>query len=311
VLQPLRAEILAADRQWIFALDGLLGQRSWTNRERATLRDLLCERAGLLLEGNGEDAELKALYDKHAEVDFDTAQREAALAMKDLAEEMTGLDLGGDDGLHTEDDLRQRVREGFSRQEAAAQARREERATRRGKSAAQQRRETEAQQSSQSLREIFRKLASALHPDRELDETQRAAKTDLMQRVNQAYAANDLLAMLELQLQVEQIDASHLAHAGAARLKHYNKVLDEQLAELCVEIARVEIDWRMEFGVNPTLAVQPRTLCAVIDGMQRQWRAELTRMQEGTRVLADVAATRRWLKRQRMRLRDGHFGPPP
>jgi hypothetical protein len=43
-----------------------------------------------------------------------------------------------------------------------------------------------------------------------------------MQRVNRAYEAQDLLALLELQLQIEQIDESHIANAGEQRLKHYN-----------------------------------------------------------------------------------------
>ncbi|WP_341888453.1 hypothetical protein [Variovorax sp. YR752] len=46
------------------------------------------------------------------------------------------------------------------------------------------------------MRDIFRKLASALHPDRETDAQQRKVKTALMQKANQAYAANDLLALL-------------------------------------------------------------------------------------------------------------------
>jgi curved DNA-binding protein CbpA len=42
------------------------------------------------------------------------------------------------------------------------------------------------------VREVFRKLASELHPDRETDPAEHARKTELMQRVNQAYKAGDL-----------------------------------------------------------------------------------------------------------------------
>ena len=38
-----------------------------------------------------------------------------------------------------------------------------------------------------------------------------------MLQVNRAYAANDLLSLLELQLQIEQVDAAHIARgAGGA-----------------------------------------------------------------------------------------------
>jgi uncharacterized protein (DUF2344 family) len=119
-----------------------------------------------------------------------------------------------------------------------------------------------------------------------------------------------LLALLELQLQVEQIDASHIANAGASRLKHYNKVLDEQLDELQLEIHRLEMEWRMEFGVDPLGAVQPHKLHSVLEHTRSQWRAELAQMQRDTRMLADTAVTRRWLKRQRQRMREEDFDLP-
>jgi hypothetical protein len=69
--------------------------------------------------------------------------------------------------------------------------------------------------------------------------------------LNQAYAANDLLTLLELQLQIEQIDAGHIAAANAQRLKHYNQVLKEQLDELRAEIEHVEMGFRLENGLAP------------------------------------------------------------
>ncbi|HWV04315.1 hypothetical protein [Ralstonia sp.] len=61
----------------VFALDELLGQpRGWTKTDRETLRELVCDAAGELLharDGNGdEDEELKVLFARHAEIDFDT-----------------------------------------------------------------------------------------------------------------------------------------------------------------------------------------------------------------------------------------------
>jgi hypothetical protein len=97
-------------------------------------------------------------------------------------------------------------------------------------------REQAAKEVSQPLRDIFRKLVSALHPDREPDPTQRTRKNQLMQRVNQAYEANDLLTLLGLQLEIEQIDAAHLSSTTAKRLAHYNQILSEQLARLEAEL---------------------------------------------------------------------------
>jgi len=132
-----------------------------------------------------------------------------------------------------------------------------------------------------------------------------------MQRVNQAYGANDLLALLELQLQIEQIDASHIANASAQRLKHYNKVLSEQLSELKAEMDHVEMGFRMEFGLEPGWGMNPRKLGEVLERTRRQWRAELSEQQREMRMLGDVAATKRWLKRQRQLLREAEFDFAP
>jgi PIN domain nuclease of toxin-antitoxin system len=307
VLKPLQAELIAGQRQWVFALDTVLDQPSWSKGDQATLSEILCEAAGELLEARGDDEQLKALFDKHAELDFDTEQREKMKAMKGLAEAMTGLDLGDDEGLDSDAALFERLQQGLQEQAAAEDAQRSAKTARRRKSAAQQRREAEAEQATQSVREVYRKLASALHPDRETDEQQRQAKTALMQRVNQAYETNNLLVLLELQLQIEQIDASHIANASEQRLKHYNKVLAEQLAELKGELEHVEMEFCMEFGPEPGRGLDPRKLGQVLDENRRQWQADLDVQQRELRMLGDVAATRRWLKRQRQQRREAEF----
>ena len=306
VVQPLQASLAQTSRKWVFELDAVLGRPGWTRAERETLRDLLCDAAGELLDANEDDAELKALFDKHGEVDFDTDRQEMLLAMKGLTEAMTGLDLGDDD-IRSDEDLFRRMQQEMRAQRETTQAAQTQRAAKAAnsrKSAAQQRREDEAQQATQSVREVFRKLASALHPDRETDPQQRAAKTALMQKVNGAYAANDLLALLELQLEIEHVDAGHVATAGAKRLKHYNKVLSEQLAELKAETMHVETGFRMDFGLDPFRTINPRKLGGLLEEQARALRADLAQLQRDMRMLADKAATKRWLKRLRQQMRE-------
>lgn len=311
VLQPLQMDLRAGHRQWAFALDAVLAQPGWKRDERDVLRELICEAAGDLLEEIGNDPELEALFDKHSDVDFATGQREALRAMKGLAEAMTGLDLGDGDDIDTEDDLFERLHQGMhakaSEQDAQREVEHEEKVVRRSKSAAQKRREADAQQATQSVREIYRKLASALHPDREPDEQQREVKTALMKRVNQAHEANDLLTLLELQLQIEQIDASHIASASEQRLKHYNKVLAEQLAGIKEQIVQVEMSFRMEFGLEPGWGLNPGKLGQMLEQTRREWQADLAHQQRELRMLGDAAATRRWLKRVQKQRREDEF----
>ena len=303
LIVPLAKELAAEQRLWCFALDRLLGQPDWSRSESATLRELLCDAAAdLLSDGNEDapDAALKALFDLHADVDFDTEQQQSRLALKDMVETMTGIDLGDDD-IASEQDLFKRMRQQLADDEAPAEE------VPRRKSKAQQRREAEAQLATQSVREVFRKLASALHPDRETDAAARESKTALMQKANQAYAANDLLALLELQLQVEQVDAGHIGSASAQRVRHYNKVLAEQLEELKDEIDRVEIGFRMDFGLEPGLGLNPKKLLGSIEAQAKDMRAGLALRRQELRKLDDRVGMKRWLKRQRQRLREPTF----
>ena len=71
-----------------------------------------------------------------------------------------------------------------------------------------------------------------MHPDREADSDLRAQKTELMQRINIAYQNKDLLALLTLQMEVEQISSASLGEVPEARLAQYNQILREQLDAL-------------------------------------------------------------------------------
>lgn len=310
VVVPLAEQLTSRQRDWAFLLGRQLDRpKGWTKAERETLTEMLCDVAGMLLdEQETPDAELKALYDRYAEVDFDTEHEQDLQVMKEMAAALSGMDLG-DEAVSSRAELMQRL-EAAAREAAVDQA---ENATtgaqpHRRVSAAQARREAraaaEAQAVTQSLREIFRKLASALHPDRETDPVQREAKNALMQRANQAYAANDLLTLLELQLQTEQIDAEHMGRASATQLKHYNRVLAEQLEELQAEEARLEMEFRYQIGAEPGWGLNPSRLGPLIDESAAALRAELAQLQQWTRALDNPATAKSWLKQMRQKLRD-------
>jgi hypothetical protein len=306
--RPLLADIAACRRRVVVKLDAMLAAGKWSKTERRTMSELVCDVVADLIENESGDeaelAELKALFDKHADVDFDTENRESIAAMKGLFEAMSGVDLG-DEEFESEEAMLQRARERLhadaEAQEAAdapAAARREPR-----KTAAQRRRESEAQEASQSVREVYRKLVSALHPDRASDEADRATRTAQMKRVNQAYDAKDLLALFALQLEIEQVDAAHLAQATAERARHYNQVLAAQLADLQAEAQARQVafvmDYGIELGLDPFQRLQPQLLGKLLDRAVAELRGELADANRDLRQLDDPAAAKRWLKRMR------------
>lgn len=247
--------------------------------QRETFRRYLGERIHELLdaEGPAED-ELATLLRKHTGDDIDALREEERQFEKELAETMLG-DIFGEDLLdgHQGDDadslfrhVGDRLRDRERGPERAGQPR-----GKRAQAAAERRAQAE-REASQSVREIFRKLASSLHPDRERDPAERARKTELMQQVTRAYQDNDLLQLLTLQIRIEQIDAGHLAGLPDARLKHYNAVLRDQAAALDDEIAALLHPLAMEMQIldlRPRRSDLERELRARVAQL-RQWCAE-------------------------------------
>ncbi|MFT3801623.1 MAG: J domain-containing protein [Burkholderiaceae bacterium] len=162
------------------------------------------------------------------------------------------------------------------------------------------RRRASAEGATRSVRDAYRKLASALHPDREPDPVERERKTGLMQRVNRAYEAKDLLRLLSLQIEVEQIDATTLAGVAEERLMHYNRVLKEQSAELEAEIAGIAAS----FVASATDRRQAPTPAALLGELQQDLaalRRESQHLVDDLAAFKDVRVVKGWLKVMRGR----------
>ncbi len=247
-MQPLMAEFQESRAALAFYFDDVLTQKNAVKNKkyRALLEEWIVDiTSGLLTEKDPADApEWVLLHDQYAEMSFAELEKTSMDMAKKMAEKMFGTDLG--DLLDERDPeifaqkMAQKIQEdeqkGFEGFEGVEHFRKMHEPKPRKKSAkalaAEEKEAQAAKEISQSVREVYRKLASALHPDRETNEAEKTRKNALMQRVNQAYDAGDLLALLDLQLEIEQIDATHLADLSEARQAHYNAVLKEQLEEL-------------------------------------------------------------------------------
>lgn len=88
------------------------------------------------------------------------------------------------------------------------------------------------QKASKSVREVYTHLVKEFHPDREQDESQIQRKTEIIQRITQAYQNNDLIGLLKLQIELEQIDTHDLENVSKNQLNYFNKILKQQVEEL-------------------------------------------------------------------------------
>ena len=301
-LAPLLEASTDMQVEMVHSLDRLNDKKGLSKTERSMIADLIIELASTLL-AEREDEKLKALYNKYHHVDYDSQEAAELARMKGLFEEMTGFDLGDDVDLRSPEDVMRRAQakleEKLAQEEGTRQERGEHKATRK-KSAKQiakeEKQQAEAQQIKLSIREVYRKLASALHPDRETDPQERERKTSLMQRVNQAYEKNNLLQLLELQLELELIDQAAVNTIGEDRLKSYNRILQGQLVELDQQIRGAEGGFREQFGISPYVGVSPGNIMRNLSGEIMAARRTIRDIKKDLLAFEDVRAFRTWLR---------------
>ncbi|MET0855617.1 MAG: molecular chaperone DnaJ [Telluria sp.] len=286
-------------KQLLVLLDDMHGNKLLGKREREKLSRFVASNALDLL-ADADDAVLKDLYNRHSGADFDAQEDESKEEIRHMMEMLLGAEFKGDIDVRSPEAMLKAFHAQLAEQdgEAAAPERHQEepRPKRAADLARERRLAAEAQRVKQSMRDIFRKLASQLHPDRETDDAERQRKTALMQRVNAAYAANDMLGLLELQLEVEQIDQASLANLSEERIKQYNKVLKEQLSEFESEIdgfigvASVEMDADMFDEVTPASIIR------ALDSDIAHLRLQIAIIEEDLQSLHDVKMLKAWLK---------------
>jgi len=116
-----------------------------------------------------------------------------------------------------------------------------------------------------------------------------------MQQVNVAYEAGDLLQLLELQLRFEQIDPRQASAEAEDRLRHYNTILDQQAKELDLELAELELPWRLELELGPSAPLSPARVLAQITADTAQLEQQTAGLRRDLEAFQDVTRLKAWL----------------
>ena len=306
LIEPLRREAIQARLRFARQLDEVIAKGWARTSEQDLCEELLL---GLVSDissapqlDDAQRAELGDMYQRHRDMTLEQARQEELAELKRMTEETIGVELGAEP-IADEQELMRRMLEGmtdrYEHEFAQAQAREAARAARRAarpKSAAQLRREAAEQGATDSLRDIYRRLASALHPDRATDEADRQRRHDLMVRVNQAHRLGDLPALLMLQLEFEQIDPAHLAQASEERVQHYIVVLQQQHRDLGAQLNERRMRFGNTFGVEMSSRAKALHLGQVLQEMARQLRAEVAMIEADLAQIMDKRGAHRWIK---------------
>jgi len=236
-IRPLMSERDALMRKRLLRLDELADELGIGKYNQEWFDEYMIEQTGELMNRVGfGDEELKNVFEKYAgESILPDEETMAPMAQRfrdefgidvDLKEMM---DMGVDNFLNEHDEeIRKKM---FEKQEA-------EDAEEMNNFDPSAKKKVSKQQQAlmQDAKAIYLRLVKKNHPDREPDEAAKAQKTELIQRVTNAYQENDFLTLLKLQieyLEEEETDASFLAED---MLKRYNKILQKQLNEIKQEI---------------------------------------------------------------------------
>jgi len=250
-LIPLSQEIDAIKIKMLVVLDRCYGNKALTGRQKEKLHTFIQYLADtcLCFDNSGVAEEI---HDRYNDMSVAEMNQEAQASFKSELEDLFGIDLGDDFDLGSESayaDFLGAVND-KKEQESSTHGHGKENKKRQASPKAKKKSEKESIES-QSIKEVFRQLTKVLHPDREMDEEKKVQKNELMQRANLAYKKNDLLALLELQFEIEQFEQQNLDNLANDKLLAYNRMLQRQRKQLKEEIMLLKQRISHEMNIPP------------------------------------------------------------
>jgi hypothetical protein len=276
VVLPLQRQVFALQRKWVFGLDRIAHWANWTDAESDTLRHLLSRASMDLLLRDPSDTEIQRLYAQYADRDFANEHARLQQVVEARLPQTDGVTDGprlhgiaaNNSVLPVESSASQQR---LSKKQLAARL------------AAQERRAHDALQLSSAARDLYRNLVSDLHPDREPDLAMRSVKTGLMQMATQAYARDDVFALLSVQAQADAQGVRQTEELSPDRIKRFNKLLAEQLADLKTQIDMIESRMLGLLGLPMQTRCNPGQCDALVKQAVRRWRQRRQELEDDMR----------------------------
>ena len=295
---------------WVRLLDSLYNDKIFKKTDQMKMEHLICQLCEQLINEDDyldEEQELKSIFNQYSDDDYDSLKEEAHLVAEQLAKSFAknlfnvdiddDIDLSSPEKFHAH--LQDKMREQSDQQTQTAIPAQERKKTKK-----QLENEARLQQeealAKKSVQEIYRKLVTSLHPDREPDLQERERKTELMQRVNIAYGKKDLLQLLALQLEIEQIDPLHLNEIADSRLKHFNKILKEQSLELSQKLDEIEDMFKFQCHLPFYQRLTTKKLMSILSSDIKELKYHIASIEDDLRVFKQPTALKAWLKNYRI-----------
>jgi len=245
-IHPLEKQLVALRRQTLqLLLPYYTDKKLLPKKDKKILRDVLAEQLNDVLSFSEEepDEEIKKAFEAIEGVKYEEAQQQDFDQMKsemtEIFEEF-GFRMNFDD-LRPDMSPEEMMAQMKAMEEKLLQQAQnlDQEAPARKKSKKQLEREEREKQAaevkSKSISRIYKQLAKVLHPDLEQDAELKVHKELQMRELTTAYEKNDLHTLLRLELEWIQKEEANLEKLTDDKLKIYNEVLKEQIADLEAE----------------------------------------------------------------------------
>jgi len=115
-----------------------------------------------------------------------------------------------------------------------------------------------------------------------------------------------LLLLLALQLEIEQIDPAHLSHIADSRLKHFNKILKEQLSELDQETGQIETMFKVDLNLPFYVLLTPKQLLQRQAKDIQELQEDIVAIQNELEIFHNPLSLKAWLKSYKIPKNSAH-----
>ncbi len=312
-VEPLIEKIVLLRKETIRMGEQMLSNHFTKKKERETLIEILLELMDSL---PNMDEEVIELYNKVTNGNFEEDVKEMQMAeflqTKKRFESMSGEKIDPEIDtleklvefmkfraaqMHEEqEELRRRIAE--KKQEAKGTRPKTARQLEKERIAAEKKakKEAEARVASKSVRELYMELAKTFHPDLEPDENEKVRKTAIMQRLTAAYEESNLLALFQIQLELECLAPEVLTDLSEEKLNAFVRVLKGQKRTLQYELAFMLGNVTQLLQQRITLSTMEHQFDQYIKSCKRSAKKRIKDSEELLAIFSNPNTLRAWMK---------------
>jgi hypothetical protein len=318
-LVPLEMEQAEKRVEFVKVLEkAYLNPKGLSKQDKEDLIEIILGESIDLIQNFGKE-ELIELYDKY---NYDDVSYNEELAQvneaagkeaQDFIKQMFGVevDLPDDPDMDpfTKANLMKEQIEEKMRQKAWDDQQRSQKRKKTAKQIAKEKKvKEEAELLSKSTRTIYTDLAKQLHPDLESDAKKKDWKTEMMQRITEAYNNDDLYELLKLQIEFQNRE-NNLQGLPEDTLSFYVKILNDQ-----VKMLQGELDTLTSFFINPELMKwnmlgfrgSESDIERGFSKEKQKIKAETKTLESTVKYLQDIKAVKNYLKEERRKEKAKH-----